>query len=78
MSRARHAHSLFGRWASHAVTATSLIWQVGLGASIVNDVTGGARDPNMLSTVARLGVPAVLMHMRGDPTTMQAQPNRIK
>ena len=44
---------------------------VGMGASIVNDVTAGAHDPQMLSTISRLGVPAVLMHMRGTPQTMQ-------
>ncbi|GAA6017262.1 hypothetical protein JCM10207_003667 [Rhodosporidiobolus poonsookiae] len=39
------------------------------GASIVNDVYGG-REPGMLQTMAELGVPVVLMHSRGDPTTM--------
>ena len=46
---------------------------VDVGASLVNDVSGGSRDPMMLPTVARLGVPAVLMHMRGTPQTMQSQ-----
>eukprot|EP00977_Amphora_coffeiformis_P006182 scaffold1332_cov166-Amphora_coffeaeformis.AAC.10 len=41
------------------------------GADIVNDVSGGSFDPEMLSTVADLGVPVVLMHMRGAPKTMQ-------
>lgn len=41
-----------------------------LGARVVNDVSGGAMDREMLPTVARLGLPAVLMHMRGDPATM--------
>ncbi|CAB9508726.1 Folic acid synthesis protein FOL1 [Seminavis robusta] len=41
------------------------------GADIVNDVSGGTFDPDMLSTVASLGVPIVLMHMRGIPETMQ-------
>jgi dihydropteroate synthase len=40
------------------------------GASIVNDVSGGEQDPTMFETVARLGVPYVLMHMRGNPQTM--------
>jgi dihydropteroate synthase len=38
----------------------------------VNDVSGGTFDPSMLSTVAELGVPMVLMHMRGTPETMQS------
>ena len=41
------------------------------GASMVNDITGGTGDPAMLATVAKLGVPYVLMHMRGTPQTMQ-------
>jgi dihydropteroate synthase len=41
------------------------------GADIVNDVSGGKFDPQMLSEVSRLGVPYVLMHMRGTPATMQ-------
>ena len=32
--------------------------------------TGGRGDPEMLSAVARLGVPMILMHMRGTPQTM--------
>ncbi|KAH9819677.1 Dihydropteroate synthase-like protein [Melampsora americana] len=42
------------------------------GATIVNDVSGGQADPDMLPTVAKLGVPIVLMHMRGDPKTMSS------
>jgi dihydropteroate synthase/2-amino-4-hydroxy-6-hydroxymethyldihydropteridine diphosphokinase len=41
------------------------------GADIVNDVSGGTHDPDMLPTVANLQVPIVLMHMRGDPKSMQ-------
>lgn len=37
---------------------------------MVNDVSGGALDSNMLSTVAKLGLPVILMHMRGTPETM--------
>ncbi len=41
------------------------------GADMVNDVSGGTFDAHMLSTVAELGVPVILMHMRGTPETMQ-------
>jgi dihydropteroate synthase len=41
------------------------------GANMVNDVSGGVFDPDMLKTVAALGVPIALMHMRGTPATMQ-------
>lgn len=40
------------------------------GAGLVNDVAGGTLDPAMFETVARLGVPYVLMHLRGSPQTM--------
>lgn len=40
------------------------------GARIVNDVSGLAHDPEARGTVARLGCPVVLMHMRGTPATM--------
>lgn len=43
---------------------------VAAGADIVNDVSGGALDPAMLRTVARLGATICLMHMRGTPATM--------
>lgn len=41
------------------------------GADMVNDVSGGIFDKNMFDTVARLRVPIVLMHMRGNPESMQ-------
>ncbi|MDQ3932621.1 MAG: dihydropteroate synthase, partial [Actinomycetota bacterium] len=44
------------------------------GAAIVNDVSGGSLDAALLGTVAELGVPYVLMHMRGTPRTMQCDP----
>ena len=41
------------------------------GADIINDISGGDGDTDMASTVADLGVPYILMHMRGTPATMQ-------
>lgn len=41
------------------------------GADIVNDISAGQLDPEMLPTVARLGKTIVLMHMRGNPGTMK-------
>lgn len=43
------------------------------GASIINDISAGLLDKNMLSTVGALGVPYVMMHMKGTPQTMQKQ-----
>jgi dihydropteroate synthase len=40
------------------------------GAGMINDVSGGQLDAKMFETVARLKVPYVLMHMKGDPRTM--------
>ena len=45
------------------------------GAAIVNDVSAGRDDPQMLPLVAERGVPVVLMHMLGRPKTMQADPH---
>lgn len=47
---------------------------VAAGASIVNDVSAGTLDEDLLPAVAQLGVPYVLMHMQGDPQTMQQSP----
>ncbi|KAG6554302.1 hypothetical protein Mapa_004218 [Marchantia paleacea] len=48
---------------------------VSRGVHIVNDVSGGTLDPEMWNTVAKLGVPYICMHMRGNPLTMQNKLN---
>jgi dihydropteroate synthase len=45
-----------------------------LGARMVNDVSGGTREPELLDLVAAREASIVLMHMRGEPRTMQADP----
>ena len=45
------------------------------GVQIINDISGGELDDRMFSTVAQLGVPYILMHMKGDPQTMQNGPH---
>lgn len=45
------------------------------GASMINDISGGGLDPAMYRTMAELQVPYILMHMKGDPKTMQQQAN---
>ncbi|KAF4637185.1 hypothetical protein G7Y89_g895 [Cudoniella acicularis] len=42
------------------------------GADIINDISAGQLDPDMLPTMAHLGKTVILMHMRGTPTTMQS------
>jgi dihydropteroate synthase len=48
---------------------------VDAGANIVNDVSAGKNDPDMLPLIGRLGLPVVLMHMQGTPQTMQVAPS---
>lgn len=47
---------------------------VNAGAHMVNDVSAGSLDEKMIASVASLRVPYVLMHMVGDPQTMQTNP----
>ncbi|MEO9022040.1 MAG: dihydropteroate synthase [Ginsengibacter sp.] len=41
------------------------------GAAIINDISGGEMDKNMIPTVAKMNVPYICMHIRGTPETMQ-------
>jgi dihydropteroate synthase len=43
---------------------------VDAGASLVNDISGGSLDDTMFESVGKMGVPYILMHMRGNPQTM--------
>ncbi len=54
-------------------TFRSVVAQVVLdeGVAMVNDISAGA-DPNMMTTVAKYNVPYVMMHLRGNPQTMQS------
>lgn len=47
------------------------------GAALVNDISGGHLDDAMLTTVARLDVPYIAMHMRGTPQTMKQKTDYI-
>ena len=44
-----------------------------LGAAMINDVSAGKLDKNMLPKVGKLGVPYIMMHMKGTPQNMQQQ-----
>ena len=44
---------------------------INAGAALINDISAGALDKNMLKTIAQLHVPYIMMHMRGTPKTMQ-------
>ena len=54
-------------WASVVLKAFALV-----GPFIVNDISAGEADPEMLPTVGRLGLKYVAMHMRGTPENMQS------
>ncbi|MEO6719520.1 MAG: dihydropteroate synthase [Ferruginibacter sp.] len=47
---------------------------VAAGASIVNDISSGSMDPEMIATVGSLKVPYVCMHIKGTPETMHKNP----
>ena len=45
------------------------------GVAMINDISAGEMDKNMFATVARLGIPYIIMHMQGTPQTMQKHPH---
>ncbi len=45
------------------------------GAALINDISAGLMDDNMLLTIAQLNVPYIMMHMKGTPQNMQQQTN---
>lgn len=44
---------------------------IAVGAALINDISAGHLDENMLATVGRLSVPYIMMHLKGTPKTMQ-------
>ena len=68
-------HLLHSRWPQIPLSVDTWYARVAkeaveAGASIVNDISGGRLDPEMLATVAALKVPYVCTHMKGTPATM--------
>lgn len=45
------------------------------GVAIINDISAGVMDKDMFPTIARLGIPYIIMHMRGTPQDMQVNPH---
>ena len=43
------------------------------GAAMINDISAGKMDENMIPTIGKLSVPYIMMHMKGNPQTMQSQ-----
>ncbi|MBT8286518.1 MAG: dihydropteroate synthase [Flavobacteriaceae bacterium] len=44
---------------------------INAGAALINDISAGQLDPQMIQTVGRMGVPYIMMHMKGTPQTMK-------
>ena len=82
MLRLRHALDIVRREAPEAIisvdtfrAAVARMCVEEGGAHIINDISGGTLDKNMFRTVARLRVPYILMHIQGEPHTMQQAPH---
>jgi dihydropteroate synthase len=58
-------------------TTSSRVAQAALdaGADLINDISAGTADPALLPLVAQRQVPIILMHMKGQPKTMQQEPH---
>lgn len=67
-----HPNAIISIDTVHAEVAAKAIEK---GAAIVNDISAGTYDAEMLSTVASLQVPYVAMHMKGTPENMMQQTN---
>ncbi|MBC8756523.1 dihydropteroate synthase [Kordia sp. YSTF-M3] len=48
---------------------------IAIGAAMINDISAGNLDNQMMKTVGKLGVPYIMMHLQGTPKTMQQNPN---
>lgn len=65
-----------GAWLSIDTTSAEVArFALDAGVGIINDVSAGRDDPDMLPLAAERDVPVVLMHMLGEPKTMQANPH---
>lgn len=81
MSRLRHGLGILRREAPDAIVSVDTfradvarMCVEEYGVQIVNDISGGELDDRMFDTVARLGVPYILMHIKGNPQNMQDNP----
>jgi len=62
-------------WSVDTVHATTASFASGLGVHIINDISGGHFDPNMLDVVAGHSLTYVAMHMKGTPEDMMTHAN---
>ena len=73
----KHIRKIFPELLISIDTFRSKIASVSLneGADIINDISGGTLDKNMMSVVAKNNCPYILMHMQGNPQNMQNDPS---
>ena len=62
-------------WSVDTRSAEVAAAAIDAGAGIVNDISAACDDPKMLPLVANRGLPVILMHMQGQPATMQVAPH---
>jgi len=72
ISELRNLGSLLSIDTRHAEVMQAAVYA---GADIINDVSALDGDPDAMSMASELGVPVILMHMRGQPDTMQRDPH---
>lgn len=82
MERLRHGLAIVNKEAPEAVVSVDTfradvakMCVEEYGADIINDISGGMLDKHMFRMAAQLGVPYILMHMKGTPATMQLAPH---
>jgi dihydropteroate synthase len=71
--------AIYRRWPNALLSIDTFYSRVAMnalaaGACMVNDISGGMMDPEMLTTVANYRAPYICMHMKGTPQTMQHNP----
>ena len=72
------AHHHSNVWGSIDTTSAEVAhFAIEKGLHMVNDISGGDMDAQMIPTVAMLGVPFVCTHMQGTPQTMQENPQYL-
>ena len=73
----KHIRKIFPDLVISIDTFRSKIASISLdeGADMINDISGGTLDKNMMSVVAKNNCPYILMHMQGNPQNMQNDPS---
>lgn len=76
LSEALRAHEATARTAISIDTTQRAVAEVALdaGATVLNDISAGQEDPAMFQLAAERDCPIILMHMQGQPATMQEAP----